>query len=357
MNTPAPQIYAGLSITNLPPIASGTLTIWQLFDIGDAIDLDRAEACLAASATPRSLPASVRQSSSIQIADPPVWVDLGVISTAVGGLVVEGRLRASMYNLGAVALALILTLPQFTGWDAVAELIQPAIRHPAHTPLVEHYCALMVEQLAEPTNTAALAGHPRVQAGLFGERRLLSPDATAMVARLSYYPDDLALVSWNGALLIDTDPGVAATTADLIEFACIERLSLHSCDTALDSDLAQLYSRIAAARRRFALPLARRYSRLLSDVQQLVIEVAEVTERIDNALKVTDDVCRNRLYGMVLQVLQVQVWRAGVEHKLGLLRETYGMLHDASDAEGATALEATIVVLILIELLLGLLRS
>jgi hypothetical protein len=85
--------------------------------------------------------------------------------------------------------------------------------------------------------------------------------------------------------------------------------------------------RVAAARRRLAPPLARRYGRLLSEVHERVLEVTEVTGRVDNALKVTDDVYWNRLYGALVEVLRVDVWRRGVDHKLALLRETCGMLH------------------------------
>jgi hypothetical protein len=171
---------------------------------------------------------------------------------------------------------------------------------------------------------------------------------------MSYYPDDLALLSWNAALLIDPDPLAAATAADLVEFANVELLLLRSYDAHLDAQVPPLYRRIAAAQRRFALPLVQRYRRLLHAVQRLVIELSEVSERIDNAFKVTDDVYWNRLYSALLGVLRVQVWRDGVNQKLALLRVTYGMLHGEVDAERAAALEWAVILLILVELILAL---
>ncbi|MCG8352499.1 MAG: hypothetical protein MI924_32435 [Chloroflexales bacterium] len=53
----------------------------------------------------------MRQSEGIQIAQPPVGVDLGTIPTELGGISDTGALRASIYYLGAVALALTLPLP------------------------------------------------------------------------------------------------------------------------------------------------------------------------------------------------------------------------------------------------------
>jgi hypothetical protein len=223
--------------------------------------------------------------------------------------------------------------------DELEALIRPAIARPARSPLIEDYSVLRVERLDHAADTAALAAHPVVLAALLGERRRLSPSATQLLTSLSYYPDDLALLSWNGAVLIDPDPLAATTAADLIEFANVQLLLLRSYDAQLDAQLPAMYRRISAAQRRFALPLVRPVSRVLHDLQRLLAEITEVTERIDNAFKVTDDVYWNRLYSAMLSVLRVQTWRDGVDHKLVLLRETYRMLHDQADAERANALE------------------
>lgn len=74
---------------------------------------------------------------------------------------------------------------------------------------------------------------------------------------------------------------------------------MRTYDAQLDTQLPQMYQRIAREQQRFELPLVRRYSKLLHDVQSLVAEVTQVTERVDNALKVTDVLYCNRLYGSV----------------------------------------------------------
>jgi len=368
-----------LAAPSPPAILAGTLTLYQLYDIGDAINLDLAQACLAAPGAQRRVPVPARQSESIQIAQPPLRIALGTTAAALGGLAFAGRLRASIYDLGAVALALELPLPGPICWEKVADLlgaaqslspalegrftvalneltalIQPAVSRPELSPLVEDYSVLLVEQLDQPAAASALADHPIAQAALLGERRPLSPSATRLISSLSYYLDDLALLSWNGALLIDPDPLSAATAADLVEFANVELLMLRSYEAQLDAQLPQMYRRIGAAQRRFSLPLVRPYSRLLHDLQRLVVDITEVTERVDNAFKVTDDVYWNRLYSAMLSVLRVQLWREGVDHKLALLRETYGMLHDQAESERANVLEWTVIILILIEVVFAL---
>lgn len=372
---------AGAVTAALPDIQAGTLTIYQLYDIGDEIDLDLAPTCLAEPTARLQPPMRVRQAESIQIAQPPLRVELGVVSIALGGITLAGMLRASIYDLGAVAIAMQLSLPQPTAWASVADLLwaaqeppeamqayflaaleelekvlQPVIARPQRASITEDYSILVVERLTGDVSAAALAEHPLVRAALLGEKRPLSPSAVGLITSMSYYPDDLALLSWNGALLLDPEPLAAATAADLIEFANVELLLMRSYDADLNAELPRMYRQLPRVQRRFALPLVGRYSHLLHDVQRLVAEFTEVTERVDNALKVTDDVYWNRLYSAMLNVLRVDVWREGVEHKLALLRETYSMLHDQADTERASALEWTIVLLIVFEIVIALLR-
>ena len=370
----------GLVTAQLPDIQAGTLTIYQLHDIGDEIDLDKAQTSLAEPTAHRHTPVRVRQSESIQIAQPPIRVELGAVAFTLGGISLTGTLRASIYDLGAVALAMELSLPQPTSWTTVTELLrsaqeppqsmqgrfeaaleelervlQPALTRPHRASIVEDYSILVAQRLVGDVGIAALAEEPMVWAALLGEQRSLSKSATSLITSMSYYPDDLALLSWNGALLIEPEPLAAATAADLIEFANVELLLMRSYDADLDAQLHRMYRQLPRVQRRFTLPLVGRYSRLLHDVQRLIAELTEVTERLDNALKVTDDVYWNRLYSAMLNVLRVEMWRGGVEHKLALLRQTYSMLHDEADAERASALEWTIVFLILFEIFMALL--
>jgi hypothetical protein len=120
----------GLVTANLPDIQVGTLTIYQLHDIGDEIDLDLAQTCLAKPRAYRRMPVRVRQSESIQIAQPPLRVELGKVAFTLGGLSLDGTLRTSIYDLGAVAIAIEVSLPQPTSWTSVADLLLAAQEPP-----------------------------------------------------------------------------------------------------------------------------------------------------------------------------------------------------------------------------------
>jgi hypothetical protein len=280
-----------------------------------------------------------------------------------------------------VAIALTLPLADSTPWTTVAELfklatelppadqdffdravsdlkqvLHRAITRPLPSAIVEDYSVLVATGLGDEARVAGLAEHPMVWAAVLGEQRPLSPDARGLVTAMSYYPDDLALLSWNGALLIDPDPEASATAVDLVGFAQVELLLMRDYDADLDGQLPGMYRRIRQPHRGRALPVVRGYGGVLHDIQRLIADVTEVTERVDNALKVTDDVYWNRLYSALLTVLRVDVWRSGVEHKLALLRETYGLLQDEAGADRAVVLELTIIVLIAVEIVLALLK-
>jgi hypothetical protein len=83
----------------------------------------------------------------------------------------------------------------------------------------------------------------------------------------------------------------------------------------------------------------------------------ETIERVENSLKVTNDVYLARIYAAALELFRERAWRSGIERKLTILRETYAMLNSEAQSARAELLEIAIVVLIVLELVLGLLRG
>ncbi len=137
--------------------------------------------------------------------------------------------------------------------------------------------------------------------------------------RLSCYPDDLAVLTWDHAFLLEP-----------------------AGDT-----------KVADARR--VLPsLARRgYANMARDLYARVAEVTEITHRAGDALRVTEDVYVARIYAAALDVFRVPVYAAAVEQKLALMRDTYGALYEEAATGRAEILEAAIVLLIVLEIVLA----
>jgi hypothetical protein len=192
---------------------------------------------------------------------------------------------------------------------------------------------------------------------LIGEQRPVSPAARRELVphRFSYYDDDLTVLTWENALVVEP----RADDRDVeyvLEFANAQLLELRMYDLQLDAELPALYDRVAAARTRRRPRLSGRFRTVLSDLQTRVADITETVERVENALKVTNDVYLARIYAAALELFREQAWRRGIERKLGILRETYTMLNSEAQAARAEALEIAIVVLIVAELAVGLVR-
>ncbi len=142
----------------------------------------------------------------------------------------------------------------------------------------------------------------------------------------------------------------------ILEFANAQLLELRYYDAILDAEIPKLYDRIEAARRTSARLFSRRFSGLLGDMQRLYADSSELVERVENSLKVTDDVYLARIYSAALEIFRGAQWRSGVDRKLTLVRETYEMLNGEAQAARAEALEVAIVVLIVAEIVMALLH-
>jgi hypothetical protein len=192
---------------------------------------------------------------------------------------------------------------------------------------------------------------------LLNESRPLSAEARhdLMPHRLSYYEDDLAILTWENALVVDSAEG--DTDVQLVlEFANAQLLELRFYDALLDAELPRMYERVARARSVPRSFPSRRFAHVLSDLQTLVADSTELVERAENALKVTDDVYHAKVYAAALEIFRGRAWRSGIDRKLTIIRDTYSMLHDEAQARRSEALEIGVVALILLEIILGIFR-
>ena len=365
------------------PRVHGEAVVYQLYDIGYEIHLDRAFELLASSVPERPRP--VRgEAQAIQIPNPPVTVGLGHETVVLAGESLEVELSARLFDFGVLSLrARLATAPgiswsEFTAFGAAVsgapcwgELfartrarlvarIGGAIRKAGEAPVTEDYVVFRVHRLEDPRRAgrlpASALADEDVARLLVDATRPLSDTARAdlLSQRFSYFEDDLAVLTWNTALVVES----AAEDTDVqyvLEFANAQLLELRFYDARLDAEIPAMYERITEARRGFHV-LGRRFSRLLATLQSRVADATELVERVENSLKVTDDVFLARIYSAALETFGGGVWRRGIDRKLAILRETYGMLHAESQARRSEVLELVIVALIVMELVLAILR-
>jgi hypothetical protein len=359
----------------------GSATAYRLYDIGYGIELDRAGALVGEATRGRSRPART-EAQAFQIR-PPLSVSLGERVITIGGEAWSAVLSAHLFDFGVCSMRLTVPAAHTDSWDeftqfgtdfdiapgvaplldaeltALLARITPAVDRPGVAPVVEDYVVYRVEALTDgvgsPVAHSSLSDEDLVPLLLRETRPLAAAARRELLAnRFSFYANDLAVLTWDNALVIEPRPE-DEDIEFVLEFANAQLLELRVYDAQLDAELPALYDRIAERRQRWSY-LTRAYRPLMADLQTRVAEVTEIVERAENAFKVTDDVYLARVYGAALDIFRERAWRSGIDRKLQIFRDTYTMLNAEAQAARAELMEVIVVLLIAAELIIGFLH-
>jgi hypothetical protein len=359
----------------------GAFTAYRLHDVGYALDLAHAARLLEAQSPARARPTR-GEAKALVIAQPPLTVPLGPVPFPGEGLAATAELSACCFDFGVISLRFRFGLADGTRWADLLDLarkleradlglvfgpalgalvtqLRPAIERPAIAPVVEDYTVWRFTRLREggAVATPSRLDDSALAALLLGESRPLTEDArrNLLSRRFSYTDQDLTVLSWDAALV--AEPLVADQDVEfLLEFANAQLLELRVYDAYLDAELPQLYDRALLARRGATALLVRRFENVLAGLHTMVADTTEVVERVENGLKVTNDVYLARIYQAALTLFREEAWRNGLSRKLQIFRDTYAMLNDEAQTARGNVLEVIIILLIVTEVILGLIR-
>jgi hypothetical protein len=373
------------------PCVVGSVVLYRLYDVGYEIDLERALDFLATTTGEReALRLKLEQrrkteAQAIRIKNPPITISIGNEELNAGGWRAAARVSARIFDFGVISLRMRCEIPGALAWSAFAafgdaaelsraarpafdrrireltDRIAPAVVRPDIAPVSEDYVVYRITKLEDGAGQALPASALRdldVAPLLLNEDRPISEQARKELLPhwFSYYPDDLAVITWNTALVLDPMEGESDIQL-IMEFANAQLLELRYYDALLDAELPRMYDRIERARKGPGALLGRRYAPVLTELQTLVADSTEIVERTQNALKVTDDIFLARVYGAALELFRERAWRAGIEHKLGIIHQTYAMLNAESMAVRNEVLEIAVILLIVIEIVLALVQG
>ncbi|MDB4948511.1 MAG: hypothetical protein JWM27_1160 [Gemmatimonadetes bacterium] len=359
-------------------VREAEVTVLRIFDVADGIDLVGVERALTGRGTVARIRLSRVEPKAIAFGDPPVVTDLMAPALEIGGTRVATRASARIHSFGVVSLSVDLVLPAPMPWaaferfareaereaaglsfwrvslDALLEQIRPAMDRPSAVRMEEDYAVVTVRAL-DGCRATDLPRAVDLVPLLTHETRALGEAARRDVLKhaYSYYEDDLAVLTWDRALVVEPSPDDDLT--DILEVANAQLLELRYYDALLDAELPRIYTQAAHARHN-AWVLRGRYSRAANQMRALVAEVVQITEKVDNAIKVTDDVYLARVYGAALELFRVRFWTDAIDRKLALIRDTYTALYDEAVATRAEWLEVAILLLIVLETVVAVVR-
>jgi hypothetical protein len=300
-------------------VQEGSVRIYRILDVADGIDLARAEALAAA---PKSRVRLASPRSAIEIAHPPLRLGLGWREVEVAGEARRVEVQASLFDDGVASFLFELPVPPGTtlealvplaeallerptpGLDAAARALAaelsgalaPALLRPHAWDGMETYTVFFVRTLDRRVTGQELVDHAPLDRLLLGETDPVPPSpgerADVLKHRFSYLTSDLAVVDWNSAFV--HEPTGSTDVPDLLELATAQLLELRWYDAFLDGELAAIRGEVERAGN--AGLFTRRYNRLVRRTAALLVDMSEMVERVENAVKIVGDFYLARLY-------------------------------------------------------------
>ena len=352
------------------PLRGSVLVLIQ-FDVCEEIRLDELRKIFptrTAEASFKKAPAYVRYQR------PPVEETLEPLILESGERL-AGEIK--YYDYGVVSLE--FELPFSGGWETLIDLscrwtsdtnfeklalrivkqklaqAAPALIKPYTTEfLQEDYFIFHVREIEGSSSVNAndlLAEHgPQIAQVVRGEMAMLSEGERQEIlqSRISYYPSDLAVIGWNAAFIYDTQ-AEAETAIQLLQYANSQLLEFRHYDELLTTELENVYDFLDAGGT--GLWSRWRTARAAAKLHTVLLDVNELTERADNAIKFLSDMFSARLYKLCAAKVGVPDYKDLVKEKLQTAEDLYRFMVEQFNQSRAFILELMVVVILIIELI------
>lgn len=164
---------------------------------------------------------------------------------------------------------------------------------------------------------------------------------------LSYYDSDVCVIDWDAAILADKAENFAEVL-HIMELANVQLAELEAYDRALDDTLQQSYRDLGRR------SLAGRQD-VLSTLRTIRIDLARLSDELSNTTKFFGDWHLARIYQALSDRFHLSDWQRVISEKLRTLDNLYQLLKQDQTNRWMMILEATIVLLFIIDLVILLL--
>jgi hypothetical protein len=348
------------------PLLRGSALALILYDVSEEIDLDALNRIAGA----RRVGAAFKHLAPeyVRFERPPVI--LPIDGADFGAAQLQGQIK--YYDYGVVSLVFER---QFAGgWDQLMqlasewmsssdferlamrvlkqrlEIARPALIKPYENWLAEDYFVFHLTDISGQPSARRLVAEngEQIAETLRGESSLLSESEIAEVLQssLSYYPNDLTVIGWNAAFIYDTPAG-AQTALQMLEYANSQLLEFRHYDELLTREMAKAYRSLE---RGGGLIRQWKYGDEATRLQTMALEVTELTEHADNAIKFLSDMFAARLYRLAAAKVGVPDYKDLVKEKLRTANDLYRYMVEQFQQARAFVLELMVVIILVIEL-------
>ena len=345
----------------------GSIVVLNLYDVAEEIRLSDLPPLTGG--TPLSPTFKPSTPAHVRFERPPVIEPLPPLSLSTGE-----RFEATLqyYDYGVVSVLLRFA---FSGsWEDLQRLagswfsgtifdelcrntirerldkVSAALVKPYNNWLSEDYAVIHLHSVPGTTNGSALQQEHGAEISQIvrGELTPLADQERTEVLQgyMSYYPNDLIVAGWNAAFIFDTPAG-AEPTIRLLEYANSQLLQFRHYDEMLTRELERVYDSLEM---RKGLLYGWRMRSAAAQLRTMLLEVTELTERTNNALKFVGDMFFARVHKLCAVKIGVADYQALVHEKLRTADELYDFMIEEFHHARAFVLEFIVVLILVIEL-------
>jgi hypothetical protein len=161
---------------------------------------------------------------------------------------------------------------------------------------------------------------------------------------LSYYRDDLVVIDWDAALVIE-HPSSVDESVYIMELANLQLAELEAYDRILDVALERSYRDLSSGSQRSR-------GAVLKELREIRIDMARFSDELSNITKFFGDWHLARIYEHISARFHLSDWHKTVDEKLGTLDNLYQLLIHDQNNRWMLILEVTVVLLFIIDLFL-----
>ncbi len=352
---------------------NGRILIYRVFDIGRDVNLEAAQKIFETTTTAQRFRLN-RSSKAMIINNAPLSLNIEVSKYDALGHPLDLEISAKIWHFGALSITMSFGMPDNLSWNRLIELGN-FLENDNNLDLlakqkVEQILLTMNPERVQTTNWETyedyicyffrkLDGCEKNTMEIFNRydifRLILSENnenlseqtkKTILDSTFQYSNDDLAVIDWNSALIIE--PSGSLDIVDVIEFSLCQLLEMRYYDDLLDEKLTYLYNSLE--KQKFNI-FQSYYNRLSKEAAKFYLDIADTVESVENSMKVVGDFYLAKIFRAASLRFRFKDWQDSVNQKLENLAQISKIFVSEGNEKKNQLLELIIIFLIAIEVI------
>ena len=363
----------------------GEVVFYRLFDVGASVDLDEIQRTIDMPFLSGRILSERAAPKYARFAQPLlVYVDQRSVETNLGARVLN--LAVKLYGVGALAVV-VRTPFEAASLRDLRSFANLRIKGPERDESLDEYCGRLVRRIIEDLvpflhdaydvkidpepYTVYCISVTETPVRVFTDR--LRRDVTALLANdprpeaisdeevedtwrnwFSYYQDDLIVLEWDAALVIEPS-ATYEDTLTVFELANLQLLELRTYDAFLNKVVDKAYDDLEDLFARGSL--LRSGHETVKELAEVRMDLGEASFQVDNISKLWGDWFLGKVYRACVRKFELDSWRRNVEEKMKDLSEIYEVAEAELEARRLIVLEILVVLLFVADLVILVVRG